>query len=399
MAIDRARQRCEPSDDAVLAALLEILCRHDGHADAEELASRFQQLSGAVRAKGIEDTAFYRYNRFVAANEVGADPGSIAIEPSDFHARSRHTAERWALTMVTTSTHDTKRSEDVRARLLVLSELPDVWASTVRRWVAVNDAHKVDGFPDRDLEYLLYQTMVGAHPISAERLTDFMVKAAREAKAYTSWLRVDETYERALRSFVDSVYADESFSSSLRDFVDRLEPHAIANGLAQTVLKLCSPGIPDIYQGNEVRTFALADPDNRRAVDYVDLRARLAALSPDRAAWRSPELTKFWVTQQGLRLRAQRPVSFVGGGAPYVPLQAVGARRANVLGFRRGEEGAVLVTRFSAEIVQGWGDTEVELPPGSWHDVLTARVHRARAAMSDAFADLPGALLERVEPP
>ena len=394
-AVDGARQRCEPGDDPVLTALLDILCRRDTHADAEELAARFQQLSGAVRAKGIEDTAFYRYNRFVAANEVGCDPGHIAIEPNEFHAWGRYISERWPLTMVATSTHDTKRSEDVRARLLVLPQLPDEWAAIVRQWVTANDVYKTDGSPDLNIEYLLYQTIVGAYPISVDRVVEFMVKAAREAKVHTSWLRVDEAYEEALGSFVESVCADESFSSSVREFVARLEPHAVATSLAQTALKLCLPGVPDVYQGNEVRTFALADPDNRRAVDYRDLRNRLNTLCIDRDAWRAPELTKMWLIRQGLQLRAERPWAFVGDRASYTPIEATGARRANVFGFLRGGEVAVVVTRFSTQVDGGWGDTEIELPAGSWHDVCTARAHGARTRMSELFADLPVAVLAR----
>ena len=394
-AIKRAGERCEPDDDAVFAALLDVLCRRDSHADANELAARFQQLSGAVRAKGIEDTAFYRYNRFVAPNEVGADPGAPALQPSDFHARNRRTLEHWPLTMVATSTHDTKRSEDVRARLLVLSEIPDEWAAIVRRWIADNDAFKSGGFPDRNLEYLLYQTIVGAHPISVERVSDYMIKAGREAKVHTSWLRVDKSYEQSLRSFVERICADDSFMRAVDQFVDRLEPHAVANSLAQVVLKLCMPGVPDIYQGNEVRTFALADPDNRRAVDFGELRSRSRALSADDSAWRRPELTKMWVTQQGLRLRAERASAFVGERAGYEPIEATGPHRANVVGFIRGGEVAVAVTRFSTQIAQGWGETEVPLPQGSWHDVFTARVHDRHALASELFADLPVVMLRR----
>jgi (1->4)-alpha-D-glucan 1-alpha-D-glucosylmutase len=387
-----------------LAALFEILCRSDVHADSEELAARFQQLSGAVRAKGIEDTAFYRYNRFVAANEVGADPGDVAIAPRDFHDRSIRTAQRWPLTMVATSTHDTKRSEDVRARLLVLSELPLEWSASVRGWMAAGEGYKDDdGFPDRNTEYLLYQTMVGAHPIPSDRLGAFMVKAAREAKVHTSWLRVDAQYERALRSFVDNLCRDRTFIASLDRFVDRIEPHAIANSLAQVVLKMCLPGVPDFYQGNEIRTFALADPDNRRPVDFHMLRERLGVISSADVGshaqpWRSPELTKLWVTWQGLRLRAERPSVFVGEDATYEPIETTGPREDNVLGFVRGGQVAALVTRFSTQVERGWGTTEVRLPEGSWRDVLTSRPHRRRVRASEVFADLPVAVLELEAP-
>ncbi|MEO8694599.1 MAG: malto-oligosyltrehalose synthase [Acidimicrobiales bacterium] len=399
-AIDAARTRCEPSDGPVLDALFVILCREEVHPDAEELAARLQQLSGAVRAKGIEDTAFYRYHRLVAANEVGADPDIVAIEPVDFHAHNAVTAERWPRTMVATSTHDTKRSEDVRARLLVLSELPGEWAAIVRGWMVANRDHKVDGLPDHNTEYLLYQTMVGAHPISAERLGEFMVKAVREAKVHTSWLRVDAPYEQALLSFIDQLCNDRPFSESLHRFVDRLEPHAIANSLAQVVLKMCLPGVPDFYQGNEVRTFAVADPDNRRPVDYDVMRERFAAIADDGVTsteppWRSPGLAKLWVTRQGLQLRAHQPQAFAGDAATYQAILATGPRADNVLGVLRGGRVAALVTRFSTQVIDGWGDTEVLLPHGSWRDVLTSRLHGERPRAGDVFAGLPVALLAR----
>jgi (1->4)-alpha-D-glucan 1-alpha-D-glucosylmutase len=265
--------------------------------------------------------------------------------------------------------------------------------------MAANEGYKHDGFPDRNTEYLLYQTMVGSHPISARRLGDFMVKAVREAKAHTSWLRVDEQYERAVWSFVESLCNDHSFIDSLDRFVDRIEPHAIANSLAQVVLKSCLPGIPDFYQGNEVRTFALADPDNRRPVDFAMLHRRLGAISSAGVAsveqsWRSSELSKLWVTHQGLRLRAERPWAFVGERATYAPIEATGEGKGNVLGFVRGGQVAALVSRFSTQVEQGWGATEIRLPDGSWRDVLTSRTHGRLARAGEVFADLPVALLE-----
>ena len=194
---------------------------------------------------------------------------------------------------------------------------------------------------------------------------------------------------------MDRICSDDSFTRALDRFVERLEPHALANSLAQVALKLCMPGVPDIYQGNEVRTFALADPDNRRAVGFGELRRSLHALSSDDGAWRSRELTKLWVTHQGLRLRAERPLAFVGERAGYAPVEATGPHQANVVGFVRGGDVAVAVTRFSTQIGQGWGETEVALPDGSWHDILTARVHRRRALASELFADLPVVLLRR----
>ncbi|MEO5840370.1 MAG: malto-oligosyltrehalose synthase [Acidimicrobiales bacterium] len=401
-AVDVARKRCEPSDGPVLDALLLILGRDHAHPHPEELAARFQQLSGAVRPKGIEDSAFYRYHRFVAANEVGADPGIVAIAPVDFHMRNAVTAVQWPRTMVATSTHDTKRSEDVRARLLVLAELPGEWSAAVGSWMAANDRHQVGDLPDRNTEYLLYQTMVGAHPISADRLGEFTVKAVREAKVHTSWLRIGASYERVLRSFIDDLCNDDVFMHSVQRFVDRLEPHAIANSLAQVVLKLCLPGVPDFYQGNEVRTFALAEPDNRRSVDFEMLRERFGSISAPGTngdqPWRSPELSKLWVTWRGLLLRADRPEVFAGDAATYESIAATGRRADNVLGFLRGGQVAALVTRCSTQVDEGWADTEISLPNGSWRDVLTSRLHDQRVQAGAVFADLPVALLAREAP-
>ena len=206
-----------------------------------------------------------------------------------------------------------------------------------------------------------------------------------------------------MSSFVDSLCGDRSFIDSLSRFVDRIEPHAIANSLAQVVLKICLPGVPDFYQGNEVRTFALADPDNRRLVDFDMVRERLAGVTSAGAArvvqpWRSPELSKLWVTWQGLRLRAERPSAFVGKSATYEAIETTGPRKDNVLGFVRGGEVAALVTRFSTQVERGWETTEMRLPEGSWRDVLTSRTHGQRVRASAVFADLPIALLELEAP-
>ena len=215
-------------------------------------------------AKGVEDTAFYVYNRLVALNEVGGDPGRFAIGPETFHAATAEAAATHPAGMLTTSTHDTKRSEDVRARLTLLSEIPTEWTAAVLRWSALNSRHRRGDLPDRNTEYLLYQTLVGAHPIGLDRLQQYLEKAVREAKTHTSWTAVDEGYERALREFVERALADPEFTAALEGFVRPLIGPGRVNSLAWKLLALTAPGVPDLYQGSELWDLSLVDPDNRR---------------------------------------------------------------------------------------------------------------------------------------
>ena len=233
-------------------------------------------------AKGVEDTAFYRYQPLVSLNEVGGDPGRFGRPAADFHARMAHAARHWPETMLTLSTHDTKRSGDVRARISVLSELPGAWESAVVRWAEQNTAHKQDGWPDRNAEYLLYQTLVGAWPIEAGRAGAFMLKAAKEAKVHTSWTDPNAGYDDALSAFVTAVLADRDFVADLEAFLaeHRIVERGRVNSLAQTALMLTCPGVPDLYQGTEVWDVSLVDPDNRRPVDYA--RAPRPAGQPGR---------------------------------------------------------------------------------------------------------------------
>jgi len=210
---------------------------------------RFQQLTAPVAAKGVEDTAFYRFHRLVSLNEVGGDPDDFALTPEAFHRSCVATQERFPRTMLATSTHDTKRSEDVRARLALLSEIPARWAAAVARWKAINDPRRRGGFPDRDAEYLLYQTLVGAWPLAPERAARYMEKAVREAKRHTSWTRPDAGYEAAVGGFVSAILADPAFAGDLAAFVAPLVAPGRVNALAQTLAKLTAPGVPDLYQG------------------------------------------------------------------------------------------------------------------------------------------------------
>ncbi|HYL06674.1 MAG TPA: malto-oligosyltrehalose synthase [Thermoanaerobaculia bacterium] len=372
---------------------------------ATELAMRFQQLTAPAMAKGVEDTAFYVFNRLVALNEVGGDPGRFGVSPEEFHRRCRETAERWPRTLLATSTHDTKRGEDVRARLYLLSEIPERWAEAVRRWFAHNARHRGGGGPDAETEYLLYQTLVGAWPLDVERATAYMEKAAREAKTQTSWTRPDPAWEAALRSFIAAIAADGEFQRDLAELAAPLVAPGRLNSLAQTLLKLTAPGVPDLYQGCELWTASLVDPDNRRPVDYALRRRLLAGLedgSPEEVlAGMEEGLPKLWLVRQALHLRRRRPLCF-GPGADYRPLAVSGARAVHAVAFCRAGEVAVVVPRLVLGLAGDWGDASVELPsgpggprgPAAWWNELTAeRFAAGSCRLADLLARFPVALL------
>ncbi len=353
-----------------------LLLRVPGDAEVD-FGLRFQQLTGPVMAKGVEDTAFYRYNRLVSLNDVGGDPGRFGTSVAEFHQFNRRAAARWPATMLATSTHDTKRSEDVRVRIGLLSEIPDEWADTVRRWTAMNTRHKTAGMPDANTEYLLYQTLVGAFPLTAERAVAYMEKASREAKEHTSWIDPDPGYDSALREFVEAVIADPEFSADLAAFVGPLVDPGRTVSVAQALLKLTSPGVPDLYQGTEVWDLSLVDPDNRRPVDYSARRSLLEKVrgldAADVRALADEGATKLWTVWQALAVGREHPEAF---SAIYEPLVARGAAADHVVGFVRGGRVATVVPRLVLGLARsgGWGDTTVELPPGRWTDVLGASV-------------------------
>ncbi len=382
----------------------------DAPGDAERgLRMRFQQLTGPVAAKGEEDTAFYRYLRFPALNEVGGDPGRWGVESVAFHDRCRRVASAWPATMTSLSTHDTKRSEDVRARMVALAEIPDRWAEAVRAW---RDRHADywagDVTPDPAMEYLLYHTALGAWPIDVDRLTAYMEKASREAKLRTSWTDPDPAYDEALRRFVTAVREDTAFVADIDALVKGLAGAGRIVSLAQKLVQLTAPGVPDVYQGTELWELSLVDPDNRRAVDFAARSKMLDGLE-ERSAGRGPApaailrgmdagLPKLWTVRQALRLRAERPESFVGGS--YEPLELDGEAADHALGFLREDGVAVVVPRLVVGLARGggWKNTTVRLPPGSWDNLLTGETMDADGGgdpVDRVLARFPVALLRK----
>jgi (1->4)-alpha-D-glucan 1-alpha-D-glucosylmutase len=373
-----------------------LLLRLDGPVE-RDLAARFQQTSAAAMAKGVEDTAFYRYGRLVALNEVGGDPGRFAVGVDEFHARVAEIGAQWPATFLATSTHDTKRSEDVRLRIALLSEMPERWASAVWRWAEMNERHRKDGLPDRGLEYLFYQTVVGAHPLPLDRALAYLEKAAREAKRHTSWLRQSAPYEDALRAFVTGAFGDPAFVEDVAAFCAPLVGAARIVALAQTLLKTTVPGVPDFYQGTEVWDLSLVDPDNRRPVDFDARRALVAWTAdagPEEALARADEgASKCWLIQRALGVRAADPDAFAGD---YVPLAAAGSRAAHVVAFVRGGRVAAVVPRFVVGLADGWADTTLVLPDGRWRDAFSGSDFDGGAVpLAMLLARFPVALLTR----
>ncbi len=422
----------------------------DAREEHASFVMKFQQLTGPVMAKGVEDTSFYLYNRLASLNEVGGEPERFGIAPEEMHRWLAERAARWPHALNATSTHDTKRSEDVRARIDVLSEIPDLWDQAALRWRELNaplrpvpeeeDALPV---PDANDEYLLYQTLVGAWPLGeadeeertefVARVQAYMEKATREAKARTSWINPDEDYDVGLREFVAAVLdpaVSPGFVEDLRRFQAPVARMGMLNSLSQTLVKLASPGVPDVYQGQELWDLSLVDPDNRRPVDY-ELRARMLEelrrelAEGDRRGlardvyerWEDGRI-KLWTTHGALLLRAALPGLFADGA--YVPLLSGGERVGHLFAFARTHEDAAVVavvprlpatlTRergFALPDAETWKGTWVEGPAevleGRWRNAytgaeVTATARGALCALpaDELFADFPVALLEKV---
>jgi (1->4)-alpha-D-glucan 1-alpha-D-glucosylmutase len=395
-AVETAKANRPEIDPDLLDFIRDILLLRVPGDQESEFVMRFQQFTSPVMAKGVEDTVFYCFNRLLALNEVGGDPGRYGVSPESFHAFNQRTQANHPATMLASSTHDTKRSEDVRARLSLLSEIPEEWGATVSDWSARNDTYKKDGFPDRNTEYLIYQTMVGAWPIEKERLLPYLEKAMREAKRNTSWLSPNEAFESASNAFVESLYNDSEFIRSLQSFAGKLVEPGRINSLAATLLKMTSPGIPDLYQGTELWNLSLVDPDNRRKVDYAERRkllSELPGLCPKAILGRADHgLPKLWTVYQSLCARREKPESF-GANGTYTPLYATGPKKDHLVSFKRGKDVVVAVPRLS--MTRGeWADTALEIAPGAWDNILAkTRVQGGNLPVRDLFGSFPVALL------
>jgi (1->4)-alpha-D-glucan 1-alpha-D-glucosylmutase len=354
-----------------------------------EAATRFEQTTGPVMAKGVEDTAYYRWARFVMLNEVGGDPAEFGRTVEHFHAAQQHRLAVKPMSMTTLSTHDTKRSEDTRARLAVLAEVPTEWASLVRGWL---DRHPL---ADRPLAHQVWQNLVGAWPLSRERAHAYAEKAAREAGLSTRWTDVDEEFERSLHAMVDAAYDDPATNDEIERFVGRIAQHGWSNSLSQKLLQLTMPGVPDVYQGTELWDHSLVDPDNRRPVDYELRRSLLASLDGGAVpAIDDTGTAKLLVVSRVLRARRDHPEWFEG----YKPVEATGSAADHVVAADRGGAVPVAARLPVGLAATGWGDTALRLPTGAWRDLLTGErvVSTADGApVADVLRRLPVALLVR----
>ena len=397
VALSEAEDRRPDIDSDLFVFMGHILKRGLTGPQESEFVYQLQQVTGSVMAKGVEDTAFYCYNRLSSLNEVGGDPSRFGVSLEEFHKAVAITGGQWPATMLATSTHDTKRSEDVRARIGLLSEIPERWNEAVERWIAINERHRSRGLPSHNDEYLLYQTLVGAHPLDATRAVEYLKKAAREAKEFTSWVSPDEEYEEALERFVKGALNDPEFTNDLDDWVQPLiEPGRIVS-LAQTLIKLTAPGVPDFYLGCELWNLSLVDPDNRRPVDFGIRRKMLAQVrgSSFMDAWLDQEsgAPKMWLIHHVLKLRKEQPHLF--DGATYEPLLAQGPEADRVVAYRRGRDLAVVVPRFLIRGGRGFKETSLDLGEGVWRNLLTERNHSKIVAINDVLDPAPVAILLR----
>jgi (1->4)-alpha-D-glucan 1-alpha-D-glucosylmutase len=362
-------------------------------ADLGEFAVRFQQTSGMVMAKGVEDTAFYRYSRLTSLNEVGADPAHFALEPFELHTRLIRRHQEQPAAMTTLTTHDTKRSEDTRARISVLAEIPDEWRDTFTQLSTLVP------MGDPAMENLLWQAIIGAWPLSRERAHAYAEKASREASSSTTWTAPDTGFEDRMHAAIDAAYDNPAVASLVTAMVERTRSAGYSNSLSAKLLQLTMPGVPDVYQGTEFWDRSLVDPDNRRDVDFSRRREVLnsfAAGTADIPGVNEEAAAKMLLVARALGLKRSRPELF----GDYLPVSVTGPAAAHVFGFDRG--GAVtLVTRLPLGLDRngGWRDTAVVLPAGRYVDVITGRAHKSSGTVpaADLFGTYPAALLERTD--
>jgi (1->4)-alpha-D-glucan 1-alpha-D-glucosylmutase len=397
-AVAEAKKHRTDLDTELLDFIGDVLALRQRGGLETEFLLRFQQFTSPVMAKGLEDTAFYCYNRMIGLNEVGAAPDRDGLALEDFHDFLRKRQELQPFTMNALTTHDTKRSEDVRARLAVLTEMPGRWRSALNRWSRMNAQFRSGNYPDRNTEYFLYQTLIGAWPICAQRLHIYMEKAAREAKQQTSWTQQNKEFEDALHAFIDHILGSQEFIAELENFVGQVLVPGRFNSLAQTLVRYTAPGVPDTYQGSELWDLRLVDPDNRAPVDYHARCAMLAELEKgidieEILRQMDSGLPKFWVAYRSLRLRRDHPEWF-GAEAEYAPMIAEGAKKEHVIAYLRGGNVATVVPRWNAKLGAGWAATAVELPAGRWQNILAGgAIDGGRARVQALFEHFPVALL------
>ena len=401
-AVTRARDLLGPEDHAVLDVVRDLVLgrvaddvRSEVGPAVDDLVVRFQQTCGPVMAKGIEDTAFYRYYRLVGLNEVGGDPDHFAVTPDELTAFVERLAQEWPLTMTTLSTHDTKCSEDVRARLAVLSQRPAAWRDWVREAQERARPYRSERL-DGGTEYLLWQTLVGAWPLDEPRLQAYATKAVREAKLHTGWSDPDHGYEYAVTTFVRGVLGDSAVRAHVEAWLASTASAARATLLGQKLLQLVLPGVPDVYQGTELVDLSLVDPDNRRPVDFA-LRARRLSRLDGGADPEDLDDEKLLVTSRALRLRRDHPEWFVGPTATVRPVRTGSGHAFGVArGDSSGDHVVAVVTRLAASL-DGWGNAAAAVPPGRWTDRLTGRAldSHGEVPLDGIFDRLPVALLVR----
>ena len=397
-AITQAKKRRTDVEPGLFDFVGEVLVANERGAQESEFVLRFQQFTSPVMAKGVEDTAFYCFNRMIGLNEVGGSPAMNGMALQDFHSYLTHMQATRPLTMTALSTHDTKRCDDVRARLFVLTEVPEQWRDVLSRWADRNEAFKINGSPDRNTEYFLYQTLIGTWPISEERLTAYMEKAAREAKQRTNWIQPDKGFEEALQSFIHQLLQSREFVSGLEKLVDELRTAGQSNSLAQSLLHYTAPGVPDTFQGGELWDFRLVDPDNRTPVEYEHRRSMLEELKHgltieeimQRAETGMPKL---WLAYKALHLRCDHPEWFQAE-ADYVPLFATGAKAEHVIAFLRAGLVLAVAPRWMFKLEKNWANTRITIPAGRWHHLLTGdEIRGGYMNIEDLLKRFPVALL------
>jgi len=399
-AIEKAKMNKENIDPALFDFLRDLcMCQSEKKIEID-FVLQLQQLTGPVMAKGMEDTLFYRYNRFVMLNEVGGDPSLFGIDKENFHKKQAFRGKKYPSSMLSTSTHDTKRSEGVRARLAVISEIPEIWKDFVIKCSHNNTRYKKNNVPENNMEYLLYQTVVGAWPISNDRLSAYVVKAAREAKVYTSWIRQEKEYEENLSHFIDSVMQDEAFLKYVDDFVSPIIYYGRINSLAMVLFKLTSPGVPDIYQGTELWDLSLVDPDNRRQIDYetrMNLLNEITEMNVKKIMERMDDgLPKLWLIHKTLSFRKQYPELF--SLKQYQGISADGEKSRHIEGFLRGDDIVVVVPRLLKSMGNSWENTNIKIPEGKWLNILDEKEYNGPAIKAeDLFGIFPVSLLVRSE--